>query len=347
MIRKTRPETKPQRASRTRKPAARLLITPGEPAGIGPDLLIKLAQKPPRAELVAVADPDLLQRRAEALGLDLKLVPLDLDERPKFNVAGQMKFLPVPLARTERPGRLNPKNAEYVLQCLRMAADSCLAGQADAMVTGPVQKSVISDAGIAFSGHTEFLAERTGADAPLMMLVAGDLRVALATTHLPLREVPDAITRQSLTRILRLLDGDLRALFHIAKPRIRVCGLNPHAGESGHLGREEVDVIAPVIRRLKRQGLKLTGPVAADTVFTQGQLQQTDAVLALYHDQGLPVLKHAGFGEAVNLTLGLPIIRTSVDHGTALDLAASGEGDEGSLRNACQLAIELAQRALV
>ncbi len=252
-------------------------------------------------------------------------------------------MLPVPLGAAVTAGRLDPRNAAYVLETLRLAATRVLAGAADALVTAPVQKSVINDAGIPFSGHTEFLAELCGAPTPVMMLAAGTLRVALATTHLPLREVPAAITRDGLEAVLRLLHRDLRRCFGIAAPRILVCGLNPHAGEGGPLGREELEVIAPALAALRAEGMRLEGPLPADTLFTPRQLDQADAVLAMYHDQGLPVLKHAGFGEAVNVTLGLPIIRTSVDHGTALDLAGSGRAESGSLRAALDLAIALAR----
>jgi 4-hydroxythreonine-4-phosphate dehydrogenase len=236
-------------------------------------------------------------------------------------------------------GQLNAENARYVLQLLDIAADGCLRGNFDAMVTAPVQKSIINDAGIAFSGHTEYLAERTGAALPVMMLASSSLRVALATTHLPLTAVSAAITPTLLEHVLRILDNDLRQRFHLPAPRIMVCGLNPHAGEGGHLGREEIEVISPVISTLRAQGMQLTGPVPADTAFTPHQLEKADAVLAMYHDQGLPVLKYAGFGNAVNITLGLPIVRTSVDHGTALPLAGTGQADAGSLIAAVEMAI--------
>ena len=323
----------------------RILITSGEPAGIGPDLVCAVAQQDWPAQLVAVADPDLLRARAAQLGLPLQLLTFSPDAPRRTHVAGQVSVWPVATAVPVAAGTLDVRNAGYVLRTLEHAADACLARQADAMVTGPVQKSVINDAGIAFSGHTEFLAQRCHAALPVMMLLAQTatrpLRVALATTHLPLQAVPAAITRESLTQVLEILDADLRAKFAIARPRILVCGLNPHAGESGHLGREELDVIQPVLATLHARGLDLIGPLPADTLFTPGVLQDADAVLAMYHDQGLPVLKYAGFGQAVNLTLGLPILRTSVDHGTALDLAGSGRAEAGSLRAALQLAIEL------
>lgn len=274
-----------------------------------------------------VGDRSVLQERARRLG------------RP---LGAKVEMLPVPCPRPVVAGRLDAGNAKAVLAMLRTAGQGCLDGRFDALVTAPVQKSVINDAGIPFTGHTEFLAELAGVDLPVMMLVAGTLRVALMTTHLPLRAVPDAITRQRAEAVIRVLDRDLRRRFGIRTPRILVCGLNPHAGESGHLGREEIDILIPCLQRLRQDGLHLIGPVPADTAFTPQRLADVDAVLALYHDQGLPVLKHAGFGHAVNVTLGLPFIRTSVDHGTALDLAGTGRADPESLATALDLAIHLA-----
>nr|WP_154654728.1 4-hydroxythreonine-4-phosphate dehydrogenase PdxA [Solimonas variicoloris] len=323
------------------------MLTPGEPAGIGPDLACAIAQDAWPAELVAVADPALLQSRAAALGLALHLEPVDLSAPPRLRPAGTLAVLAVPRAAPTTAGRLEPRNAAYVLDTLRRAADACLAGQAGALVTGPVQKSVINDAGVPFSGHTEFLAERCGAALPVMMLAnAGDrpLRVALVTTHLPLRAVADAITAERVLATLRILAHDLRTRFGIDAPRVLVCGLNPHAGESGHLGREEIEIIEPALAAARAEGIDARGPLPADTLFTPAHLAGADAVLAMYHDQGLPVLKYAGFGESINITLGLPIVRTSVDHGTALDLAGSGRADPGSLRAALRLAIELARR---
>lgn len=328
-------------AGRALRSPARLLITPGEPAGIGPDLLIEIAQSRQRAELIAVCDPILLQQRAQKLGLPLRIEPADLALPPRIAPAKTVRVLPVALAAAARAGQLDPRNARYVLETLHVAARACQRGDAQALVTGPVQKSVINDAGIAFSGHTEYLAHLTRAKTPVMMLATRGLRVALATTHLPLAEVPRAITRAGLTRVLQVLDHDLRLRFRLRAPRILVCGLNPHAGEAGHLGREEIDVIQPVLNKLRKQGLHLEGPLPADTLFTPKHLERADAVLAMYHDQGLPVLKHAGFGQAVNITLGLPIVRTSVDHGTALDLAGSGRADAGSLRTAIEAALEM------
>jgi 4-hydroxythreonine-4-phosphate dehydrogenase len=320
-----------------------IAVTPGEPAGIGPDLLVRLAQGADGPDFIAIADPDLLAQRARHLGLELRI---DLIETPPSALPrrpGQLRVWPVALRRPVTPGRLEPANADYVLETLRLACDACLAGRLGALVTGPVHKGVINDAGIHFTGHTEFLAERCGAE-PVMMLVTAGLRVALVTTHLPLREVSGAITRDHLTRVIRILHSDLVNRFGIAEPRILVCGLNPHAGESGHLGREEIEVIAPVIAELRALGWSLRGPVPADTAFVPEQLASTDVVLAMYHDQGLPVLKHLGFGQAANVTLGLPIIRTSVDHGTALDLAGTDRADLGSLRAALDLADSLLSR---
>ena len=323
---------------------ARILLTPGEPAGIGPDLCLSLAQHDHAAELIAVADPQLLAQRAAQLGLPIQLNPWSAHDPARPSRAGALSVLEVPLRKPARAGHLDTANAPYVLETLDAAVAACLAGEAHALVTGPVHKGVINDAGIAFTGHTEFLAARCGVDQVVMMLTAPGLRVALATTHLPLSQVSAAITPALLERVLTVLEHDLRSRFAIARPRILVCGLNPHAGESGHLGREEIEVIAPVLERLREAGMSLLGPLPADTVFVPKYLRQADAVLAMYHDQGLPVLKHAGFGQAVNITLGLPIIRTSVDHGTALDLAGSGKADTGSLHAAVDAACAMAAR---
>lgn len=321
-----------------------LAITPGEPAGIGPDLIVQLASTRPTDDWVVVADPALLARRAKCLGLALDLQLVEPGPIPSAR-PGMLRVLPVPLGTPEVPGRLDTGNAEYVLETLRRATDGCQRGEFAALVTGPVHKGVINDAGVPFSGHTEFLAERCGGVHPVMLLAAGQLRVALATTHLPLAEVSGAITAERLTRVLRILDHDLRARFGLANPRILVCGLNPHAGEGGHLGREEIEIIAPTLETLRGEGLNLVGPLPADTVFTPRHIEHADAVLAMYHDQGLPVLKYVGFGQAVNITLGLPIVRTSVDHGTALDLAGSGRAETGSLAAAIDLAALLGRRA--
>lgn len=330
--------------SRPAQGVKRLLITPGEPAGIGPDIVVALAQDAHPVELVAVCDPALMQQRAAQLGALLKIETVQLDAPATTSVAGTLKVLPVSLGVAATAGKLDVRNARYVLDTLTLAAQTCHRGQAQAMVTGPVQKSVINDAGIPFSGHTEFLAEICKAPLPVMMLVTDSshpLRVALATTHLAIKDVPAAITRESLVTVLRILHQDLRKNFGIENPRILCCGLNPHAGESGHLGREEIDTILPVLDALRGEGMQLIGPLPADTLFTPKYLNHADAVLAMYHDQGLPTLKYAGFGEAVNVTLGLPIIRTSVDHGTALDLAGTGKAEVSSLRAAVALAASL------
>lgn len=322
----------------------RLALTPGEPAGIGPDLCVQLAQGRCPAELVAVADPTLLTERARELGLPLRTEIFNPALPPQSHTPGTLKVLPVALARPARCGKLDAANAEYVLDTLRAAVAGCLSGAFDALVTGPVHKGLINDAGFPFAGHTEFIAELTHTPQPVMMLAIPGLRVALVTTHLPLSAVSRAITAPRLEAVLRVLQHDLRTRFNIPQPRILVCGLNPHAGEGGHLGREEIDIIEPVLERLRGEGMRLTGPLPADTLFVPDTLAQADAVLAMYHDQGLPVLKHMGFGAAVNITLGLPIIRTSVDHGTALELAGSGRAQSGSLLAAIETALTLAAR---
>jgi 4-hydroxythreonine-4-phosphate dehydrogenase len=320
----------------------RLVLTSGEPAGIGPDLCLAVALRDWPCDIVVAGDPAMLRSRARELGLSIKLEPYVRGVAPRIHRAGSLQVLERPLAAPVAPGVLDPANAPYVLELLDAAADGCVSGEFAAMVTAPVHKGVINDAGVAFSGHTEYLAARLGCKRPVMLLVAGSLRVALATTHLPLRAVPDAINAQMLQETLTVLDQGLRLRFRIDAPRILVCGLNPHAGESGHLGREEIDVIEPAIAAVRRHGMDARGPLPADTAFTPGSLASADAVLSMFHDQGLPVLKHAGFGRGVNVTLGLPIVRTSVDHGTALDLAASGRADCGSLVAALELACGLA-----
>ncbi|MCC5810917.1 MAG: 4-hydroxythreonine-4-phosphate dehydrogenase PdxA [Ectothiorhodospiraceae bacterium] len=317
----------------------RLALTIGEPAGIGPDLAVMQAGRPLDACLVAIGDRDLLKERADRLGLPLQL--REDDGSPHAHRPGVLTVLDVPVARPVTPGTLDPANARAVLKTLELAGSGCLEGRFDAVVTAPVQKSVINDAGIPFTGHTEYFAELTGAPLPVMLLAADSLRVALATTHLPLRAVADAITGPGLQQVLRILHSDLQLKMGIERPRILVCGLNPHAGEGGHLGREELDVIIPALEELRAEGLHLEGPLPADTLFTPRHLEHADAVLAMYHDQGLPVLKHVGFGHAVNITLGLPIIRTSVDHGTALDLAGTGRADPGSLDAAIRQALAM------
>lgn len=324
-------------------PVQRIALTSGEPAGIGPDILLEVARRPWPVELVAIADPTLLRERARMLGIPITLEHYDPQRVASPHRAGELLVAPVALATPVVAGQLDPANARYVLATLDAAIEGCQAGCFSAMVTPPVQKSIINDAGIAFSGHTEYLAAATGTEQVVMMLAGRDLRVALATTHLPLSSVPAAITRESLMRTLSILNADLKARFSLAQPRIAVLGLNPHAGEGGHLGREELDTIIPALESLRRQGLSLTGPLPADTAFNPKVLAHADAVLAMYHDQGLPVLKYGSFGEAVNITLGLPLVRTSVDHGTALDLAGSGKASAGSLVRAIEVAIEMGE----
>ncbi|MBE9538286.1 MAG: 4-hydroxythreonine-4-phosphate dehydrogenase PdxA [Proteobacteria bacterium] len=345
----------------------RIAITAGEPAGIGPDILLTIAAQELdiAAELVAIGDPELLRERAAVLGLNIELEEFNPQRAASEQRAGQLKVLPVQMTAPCIPGALNTANASYVMATLQEAVDGCLhqaritpatgsasvggllsekpnaAAGFDAMVTAPVQKSVINDAGIPFSGHTEFLAEATGTEKVVMMLASRELRVALATTHLPLSEVPAAITGGLLEKTLTILHNDLRTKFALPQPRIAVLGLNPHAGEGGHMGREEIDTIIPALERLRAKSMDLLGPLPADTAFNPKVLEQVDAVLAMYHDQGLPVLKYSGFGEAINITLGLPIIRTSVDHGTALDLAGTGKASSGSLLRAIEVAVEL------
>ena len=321
-----------------------IALTAGEPAGIGPDLCIQVAQRVWPVPLVVVADPDLLLARATTLGQTIAL--REIGDRPPRDPApaGSLYVAPVTAAAASHCGRLDPANAPYVLHTLDHAVDGCLNGTYAAMVTAPVHKAVINDAGIPFTGHTEFLADLTSTPRPVMLLVAGELRVALVTTHLPLHAVPAAITRALVESTGRILDSGLRKLFGIRQPRIVALGLNPHAGESGHLGTEEQREISPALAALRKEGLAISGPVPADTAFVDRNLAGVDAILAMYHDQGLPVLKHHGFGRAVNVTLGLPIIRTSVDHGTAFELAGTGRADAGSLRAAVKLAIEMAAR---
>ncbi|MDR6295805.1 4-hydroxythreonine-4-phosphate dehydrogenase [Pantoea dispersa] len=309
----------------------RVAITPGEPAGIGPDLAVALAQRDWPVELVVCADGDVLRQRAAQLGLPLTLRDYQPGVAPQPQQAGTLTLLPIATAQPVTAGELTVANGHYVLETLARACDGCLSGEFAALVTGPVHKGVINDAGIPFTGHTEFFAERAGGDRVVMMLATEALRVALATTHLPLKDVADAITRDSLHEVITILHQDLQQKFGIPQPHIFVCGLNPHAGESGHMGREEIDTIIPALDELRQQGLQLTGPLPADTLFQPKYLQHADAVLAMYHDQGLPVLKFQGFGRAVNITLGLPFIRTSVDHGTALELRRSGQRRAGQL----------------
>jgi 4-hydroxythreonine-4-phosphate dehydrogenase len=323
----------------------RIILTSGEPAGIGPDLCLAIADREWPCDLVVAADRKILEARAVKLGWRVALENFSTTER-YIHRRGHLRVLHVPAKNPASPGKLDVANASYVLELLNVALKGVVDREFDAIVTAPLQKSVIMDAGVPFSGHTEYFAERCGVPRPVMMLVAKELRVALATTHLPLTQVSGAITRTSLTEVIEILERDLKRRFGLARPRILVCGLNPHAGEAGHLGREEIEVIAPAIDALRSRGLEVTGPVPADTAFTPRMLERADVVLAMFHDQGLPVLKYAGFGDAVNVTLGLPIIRTSVDHGTALDLAGTGKADAGSLAAALTLAIELSSHAL-
>ena len=320
----------------------RIAITPGEPAGIGPDLCIQIAQQPQNHELVIIADPDLMKERARQLGLPLTLKEVNLDQSPCASSAQELSIAPVPLNNPVTAGQLDARNAHYVLSTLDNAIDGCQSGSYSALVTAPVNKGIINDSGIKFSGHTEYLQERTHSPQVVMMLATEGLRVALVTTHLPLAQIPAAITPERISSIARILDQDLRKYFALKNPRVLVCGLNPHAGENGHLGREEIEVIEPTLERLRGEGLQLVGPLPADTLFTDHLLKDADAVLSMYHDQGLPVLKYKGFGRAVNITLGLPIIRTSVDHGTALDLAGTGKAETGSLETAISYAAEMA-----
>ena len=315
-----------------------IALTAGEPAGVGPDLCIALSQQALPCHLTVLGDADVLRARAALLGVDVALVTSDAipPHRP-----GTLHVRHIPAAAPVTPGALDPGNSAHVLALLDVALEGCMRGAYQAMVTAPVHKGVINDAGFAFTGHTEYLADHSGTPRVVMMLAGGGLRVALATTHLPLREVADAITPALLTEVVRILHADLQTKFGIARPRILVAGLNPHAGESGHLGREEIDVIEPVLARLRREGIDLVGPLPADTLFSRIRHDPCDAVLTMYHDQGLPVLKYASFGAGVNVTLGLPFIRTSVDHGTALDLAGTGRAETGSLLTAIEVAIEM------
>ncbi|MGH1485790.1 MAG: 4-hydroxythreonine-4-phosphate dehydrogenase PdxA [Cellvibrionaceae bacterium] len=330
-------------AARKNNSTHRIAYTPGEPAGIGPDLAILYAQKATPFEMVAFADPELLMQRAQELNLPLSLRVTDLSEAPQTSAASELSVFPITLNQKTLTSQLNSANAPYVLSCLDHAIDACQTAKCQAMVTGPIQKSVINDAGIPFSGHTEYLEEKCHSNKVVMMLATEGLKVALATTHLPLKEVSTAITHELLIEVVSILHKDLQEKFGIANPTILVCGLNPHAGEGGHLGTEEIDIIIPALHQLQQQKINCIGPLPADTLFTPKYLDHADAVLAMYHDQGLPVLKYKGFGQAANITLGLPIIRTSVDHGTALDLAGTHNIDTGSLDTAIQYAVRMSE----
>ncbi|QBF82265.1 4-hydroxythreonine-4-phosphate dehydrogenase PdxA [Shewanella maritima] len=323
----------------------RIAITPGDPAGIGPDLVIELAQQAWPAELVVCADPQLLTTRAKILGLPLQLRPYQPTQEPKPQEAGTLTIVPFTLAEEAVCGRLNEANSAYVVDTLRYAGEKNMSNEFDAVVTGPVHKGIINQAGIPFSGHTEFFAVQANCSDVVMMLAAPGLQVALVTTHIPLAYVSKAITHERLNHIITILHRELVNKFGIDDPKIYVCGLNPHAGEDGHLGREEIDVMIPALNELRDEGMSIVGPLPADTLFQPKYLEQADVVLAMYHDQGLPVLKSLGFGKSVNITLGLPYIRTSVDHGTALELAGTGEADCGSLTCALNKAIELANKS--
>jgi len=318
-----------------------IALTPGEPAGIGPDIVITAAQQSYAAEIVAVCDPNLIAQRAKLLGIPLTILPYEQKKSAKPHQAGSLTILPIPLTVPSKVGQLEQDNAAYVLKTLDTAISLCRQGVCHSLVTGPVHKGVINDAGFSFTGHTEYLAKNTQSRQAVMLLQTEGLRVALATTHLPLRNVSDAITTESLGRVLDVLHTDLHAKMGIADPVIYVCGLNPHAGEDGYLGNEEIEIISPLIEKLKSKSWQIIGPLAADTVFSPENIQRADVFLAMYHDQGLPVLKYKGFGQAVNITLGLPFPRTSVDHGTALELAGSGKAKSHSLQLAIASAIEM------
>ena len=318
-----------------------LYVTSGEPAGIGPDICLSLAGRVDERPVVVLADMQMLRQRAKQLGNPVELVAYQGQEQS--SLSGQLFVEHIPLVEPVELGQLNPANAAYVIEQLRRSAEYAMSGRSVGVATAPVQKSVINDAGITFSGHTEYYQEFAGVDRVVMMLATKTLRVALVTTHLPLRDVPDAITKQRLHQVIDILIHDLKTKFKIATPRILVCGLNPHAGEDGYLGREEIEIINPVLETYRQQGIHISLSLPADTLFTPDHLKETDAVLAMYHDQGLPVLKSQGFGEAVNITLGLPFIRTSVDHGTALSLAGTGQAKSSSLQVAVDLAIDLAR----
>ncbi|MDH3355132.1 MAG: 4-hydroxythreonine-4-phosphate dehydrogenase PdxA [Chromatiales bacterium] len=322
-------------------------FTPGEPAGIGPDLAVMIAQRPESSQLVAFCDPQLLQQRAKLLGLPLTL--LEADSTAPFS-PGSLRVSPIALVTKAVPGSLNPENASYVLNTIRTAATETQEGRYSALVTGPIHKGIINQSGIPFSGHTEFLAELTNTSRVVMMLTtplksatASELRVALVTTHLPLREIADTISKELVIEVVDILHHSLKYQYGIKQPTITICGLNPHAGEDGHLGIEEITIIQPAIAECRAKGMNILGPIPADTAFTKRQMDKSDAILAMYHDQGLPVLKHLGFGRAVNLTLGLPFVRSSVDHGTALDLAGKGQCDLSSLLHAIDSAGQLTQ----
>ena len=325
-------------------PLPRLIVTLGEPAGIGPDIVLKSARHELQAQVVVIGDPDLLEDRARRLGTPIELTEYVPGAAPTLHTPGRCCYIRQALAQQVEPGKPASANADSVLAAIEQAVRACTTGQFDAMVTGPVSKSVIADAGHAFSGHTEFIAGLCGDPVPVMMLANDFARVALVTTHLPLNQVSGRITRRRLREVIEVVAADMRATFNIEAPRLLVCGINPHAGEQGYLGTEEIEIVNPVIDELRSMGMDLVGPVPADTAFTASSLENTDAVIAMYHDQGLPVLKSHGFGKTVNITLGLPIIRTSVDHGTAFDLAGTGVAEETSLVAAIDYAVDMVRR---
>lgn len=314
-----------------------IAYTLGEPAGIGADIILQLAQQKPLSDIVCIGDKRLLEQRAKQIGLSISLLPED----QQINSTLELRVVDTPVADPSTNGKPSTANVDGVLSMLNKAVDGCLSEEFAAMVTGPIHKGIINEAGFAFSGHTEYLAERTSSPLPVMLLASEKLRVALVTTHLPLKQVASAITKPLIQQICRIIDQDLQSRYGIEKPTQLVCGLNPHAGEGGHLGSEEIEVIQPALQELREEGLDVVGPLPADTLFTSKNLEQADVVVAMYHDQGLPVLKAQSFGQAANITLGLPIIRTSVDHGTAFDLAGSGKADIGSLQTALTVAREM------
>jgi len=320
----------------------RIVLTPGEPAGVGPDIVNAAAQKSYAAEIIAICDPKLIAQRAQQLNSPLSILPFEASKAPQPHQAGTLKVLPVSLNVTVKAGQLDSKNSPYVLSTLDKAIDLCKLGTCHSLVTGPVHKGIINDAGFAFTGHTEYLATKTQSSQPVMLLQTEGLRVALATTHLPLREVSDVITTERLKNVLNVIRSDFASKMGICDPVIYVCGLNPHAGEGGYLGYEEIEIISPLLEHLKSEAWRIVGPLAADTAFSPQNIEQADVFLAMFHDQGLPVLKYKGFSKAVNITLGLPFPRTSVDHGTALELAASGTAKSQSLELAITTAIDMA-----
>ncbi|MCD6039011.1 MAG: pdxA [Gammaproteobacteria bacterium] len=322
----------------------RIILTAGEPAGIGPDIIVNIAQLVWAAELIVISDPDLFLTRAKQLRLPLELIVSDFNLPAQLHQPGTLKIIPLKLNVPCEAGKLNPDNALPVLTSLALAANYCLEHKAQALVTGPIHKATLNTAGISFTGHTEFLAQHCHAKQALMLFIVDKIKVALATTHIPLAKISENITVEHLSNTLRLLHHELKTLFSQPHPHIFVCGLNPHAGESGHLGREEIEIITPALNLLRNEKIHITGPLPADTIFTEKYLKSADAILAMYHDQALPVIKYMGFDRAVNITLGLPIIRTSVDHGTAVDLAGTGQANPTSLKEAIYLAIQIANR---